>query len=413
MRMRNALFLFAAILLLNVSSFTSDLALVHAKVYPSPTAPPIADGTILIHDGLIAAVGPTATIKAPASAMVLDCQGFVVTAGFWNSHVHIFTPALLHADKRSSSDLSWQLEQMFTRWGFTTVFDTASVLDNTNNIRRRIANGEVRGPRVLTVGDPFYPKGGTPVYVKRFIEDNHIPSAEVESIAQAIERVRQQIKKGADGIKIFSGAITANGVLPMPMDVATAIVSEAHRAGKPVFAHPSNAEGLEVAIRSGVDVLAHTAPMSGDWDPAFAKRLKSRHMALIPTLTLFDVEAKKAEVSAEENEKWINQAVQELKAYSDAGGQILFGTDIGYIDHYDTAEEFTLMSRAGMSMQPILASLTTNPAERFGFSRRSGQIAKGMDADLVVLEGDPANDITAFSKVHRVIRQGKVVYSTH
>src|SRR5580658_9827359 len=93
MRMRNALFLFAAILLLNVSSFTSDLALVHAKVYPSPTSPPIADGTILIHDGLIAAVGPTATIKAPASAIVLDCQGFVVTAGFWNSHVHIFTPA--------------------------------------------------------------------------------------------------------------------------------------------------------------------------------------------------------------------------------------------------------------------------------------------------------------------------------
>ena len=222
MRMRNALFLFAAILLLNVSSFTSDLALVHAKIYPSPTAPPIADGTILIHDGLIAAVGPTATIKAPASAIVLDCQGFVVTAGFWNSHVHIFTPALLHADKRSSSDLSSQLEQMFTRWGFTTVFDTASVLDNTNNIRRRIANGEVGGPRVLTVGDPFYPKGGTPVYVKRFIEENHIPSAEVESTAQAIERVRQQIKKGADGIKIFSGAITANGVLPMPMDVATA-----------------------------------------------------------------------------------------------------------------------------------------------------------------------------------------------
>jgi imidazolonepropionase-like amidohydrolase len=302
---------------------------------------------------------------------------------------------------------------MFTRWGFTTVFDTASVLDNTNNIRRRIANGEARGPRVLTVGDPFYPKGGTPVYVKKFIEENHIPSAEVESTAQAIERVRQQIKKGADGIKIFSGAITANGVLPMPLDVATAIVTEAHRAGKPVFAHPSNAEGLEVAIRSGVDVLAHTAPMSGDWDPAFAERLKSRHMALIPTLTLFDVEAKKAKVSAEENEKWINQAVQELKAYSDAGGQILFGTDIGYIDHYDTAEEFTLMSRAGMSMQHILASLTTNPAERFGFSQRSGRIANGMDADLVVLEGDPANDITAFSKVHRVIRQGKVIYSTH
>jgi imidazolonepropionase-like amidohydrolase len=153
--------------------------------------------------------------------------------------------------------------------------------------------------------------------------------------------------------------------------------------------------------------------MSGDWSPAFVERLKSAHMALIPTLTLFDVEAKKAKVSAEENEMWIKQAVQELKAYSDAGGEILFGTDIGYIDQYDTAEEFTLMSRAGMSMPHILASLTTNPANRFGFSKRSGLIANGMDADLVVLDGDPASDITAFSKVHQVIRQGKVIYPAH
>jgi imidazolonepropionase-like amidohydrolase len=414
MRSRSVLLiLLVAILCLSISGFASDLALIHAKIYPSPAESPIADGTILVHDGRITAVGSSAEIKAPPSATVIYCRGLVVTAGFWNSHVHIFTPDLLHAEKRSSADLSSQLHGMFTRWGFTTVFDTASVLANTNNIRRRIETGEVRGPRILTVGEPFYPKGGTPVYIKGFIEENHIPSAEVESVPQAVERARQQIKDGTDGIKIFSGAITAHGVLPMPMDVATAIVAEAHRSGKPVFAHPSNAEGLEVAIQSGVDVLAHTAPMSGDWSPAFAERLKSRHMALIPTLTLFDVEAKKAKVSAEENEMWIKQAEQELKAYSDAGGQILFGTDIGYIDHYDTAEEFTLMSRAGMSMLQILASLTTNPAERFGFSARSGRIAKGMDADLVVLGGDPAVDITALSKVQRVIRQGIVIYSAH
>lgn len=413
MSARHVLGLFIAILLLNISSVASDLALVHAKIYPSPTEPPITDGTIIVHGDRIDAVGPGTAVKVPPSATVLDCKGFVVTAGFWNSHVHILTPGLLHAEKRSSDDLSSQLEQMFTRWGFTTVFDIASVLDNTNNIRRRIENGEVRGPRVLTVGDPFYPKGGTPVYAKAFLEANHIPSAEVESIPQAVQRVRQQINDGADGIKIFAGAITEHGVLPMPMDLAKAIVLEAHRAGKPVFAHPSNTEGLEVAIQSGVDVLAHTAPMSGDWSPAFVERLKSAHMALIPTLTLFDVEAKKAKVSAEENEMWIKQAVQELKAYSDAGGEILFGTDIGYIDQYDTAEEFTLMSRAGMSMPHILASLTTNPANRFGFSKRSGLIANGMDADLVVLDGDPASDITAFSKVRQVIRQGKVIYPAH
>ena len=397
----------------NPSSSASDFALVHAKVYSSPTDPPIEDGTILLHNGRIRALGPSANTKVPRLARavtVIDCHGLVVTAGFWNSHVHLFTQGLLHAEKQPSGEISSQLDQMLTRWGFTTVFDIASVLDNTNNIRRRIATGQIRGPRILTVGEPFYPKGGTPIYVKGFLEDNHIPSAEVQSTPQALERVRQQIRDGADGIKIFSGSITAEGVLPMATDLARAIVSEAHRAGKPVFAHPSNAEGIEVAIESGVDILAHTAPMSGDWTPAFVERLKVAHLALIPTLTLFDVEAKKAKVSAEENEMWIKQAVQELKSYSDTGGQVLFGTDVGYIDQFDTAEELQLMSRAGMSFQQILASLTTNPATRFGYSSHSGRIAKGMDADLVVLDGDPARDVTAFSKVHQVIKGGNLAY---
>ena len=64
----------------------------------------------------------------------------------------------------------------------------------------------------------------------------------------------------------------------------------------------------------------------------------------------------------------------------------------------------------GMSFQQILASLTTNPATRFGYSSHGGRIAKGMDADLVVLDGDPARDVTAFSKVHQVIRGGKLTY---
>src|SRR5581483_5232506 len=371
----------------NPSSFASDLTPIHAKVYPSPTDPPIEDGTILVHNGRIRALGPSASIKLPRwarSVTVLDCHGLVVTAGFWNSHVHILTPGLLHAEKQPSGEISSQLDQMLTRWGFTTVFDIASVLDNTNNIRRRIEKGDVRGPRILTVGEPFYPKNGTPIYVKKFLEDNDISSAEVQFTPEAVDRVRQQIRDGADGIKIFSASITAEGVLPMDTDLARAIVSEAHRAGKPVFAHPSNAEGLEVAVQSGVDILAHTAPMSGDWTPAIVGRLKAAHLALIPTLTLFDVEAKKAKVSAEENEMWIKQAVQELKTFSEAGGEVLFGTDVGYIEQFGTAEEFQLMTRAGMSFQQILASLTTNPATRFGYSNSSGRIAKGMEADLVV-----------------------------
>jgi hypothetical protein len=73
----------------------SDLALVGAKIYPSPTEPPIENGSILMHQGQILAVGPAHAIKIPRGATIIDCKGLIVTAGFWNSHVHIFTPGLL------------------------------------------------------------------------------------------------------------------------------------------------------------------------------------------------------------------------------------------------------------------------------------------------------------------------------
>ncbi len=390
----------------------SDLALVGGKIYPSPAEPPIENGVVLVRDGRIAALGPRDKIQVPTGALTLDCKGMTIAAGLWNSHVHILTPGLLHAEKSSAHQISSQLQQMLTRWGFTTVFDLASVLANTNVIRTRIKDGEVLGPRIFTVGEPFYGKGGTPVYIKPFLEANHISLPEVQSTAQAIERVRQQVRDGADGIKIFTGSIEANGVLVMPLDLATKIVSEAHRLHRRVFAHPSNPEGTEVAIQSGVDVLAHTAPAGGGWKPELVRRMKERGMALIPTLTLFDVEAKKAHVSAEENAMWIRLAVEELKAYADAGGQILFGTDVGYTEHFDTAEEFTLMARAGLDFRHILASLTTNPAERFGYAQTSGRIAKGFDGDLVVLNNDPAKNVTAFSNVRYTIRGGKVIYDS-
>jgi len=391
---------------------SSDLALVHAKIYPSPTEPAIEDGTILVRDGRITAIGPSATTKPPRFARavtVINCKGLIVTAGFWNSHVHILTPSLLHAERLSSSEVSSQLEKMFTRWGFTTVFDIASVLDNTRAIRQRIDSSEVRGPRILTVGEPFWAKGGTPIYVRGFLEANHISIPEVESNAQAVERVRQQVHDGADGIKIFAGSVERDSILIMPLDLAKAIVAEAHRAGKPVFAHPSNQEGIEVALQSGVDILAHTTPSGGPWSSSLVARLKAANVALIPTLTLWHVESKSE--PPEEFEKGMNTVVlPQLRAYSEAGGQILFGTDVGYIEQFDTSEEFEWMSRAGMSFQQILASLTTNPAQRFGYSAHCGRIARGMDADLVVLSADPAQDVNAFSRVAYTIRLGKITF---
>lgn len=103
----------------------------------------------------------------------------------------------------------------------------------------------------------------------------------------------------------------------------------------------------------------------------------------------------------------MSRAAHQLEAFSRAGGQVLFGTDVGYIQQFDTSEEFTWMSRAGMSFQEILASLTTNPAQRFGYATHSGRTAQGMDADLAVLSADPAQKTSTFSKVRYTIRGGR------
>src|SRR4051794_9515031 len=106
----------------------ADLVLVGAKIYPSPDEAPIENGSLVIHDGKIQSLGPARSIRIPAGVNAIDCKGLTITAGFWNSHVHILTPALLHAKQSSAAELTTEFQKMFNRWGFTTVFDISSVL---------------------------------------------------------------------------------------------------------------------------------------------------------------------------------------------------------------------------------------------------------------------------------------------
>jgi imidazolonepropionase-like amidohydrolase len=121
------------------------------------------------------------------------------------------------------------------------------------------------------------------------------------------------------------------------------------------------------------------------------------------------VEARKSGESSADLAQAISMITSELRDYAAAGGQILFGTDVGYTDAFDTTEEYRLMSGA-LGWRQILASLTSAPAARFGFAAHKGRIAAGMDADLVLLNADPAQDPTAFARVRDTIRAGRVIW---
>lgn len=390
---------------------SNDALFIRASaIFTSPTATPIVDGAILVRGGRIASIG--AHLEAPPGVRVIDARGGGVFAGFWNAHVHIFTHELLHAGRRSDAELSTQLDRLSNRWGFTSVFDVASILANTHNIRDRIRAGGVRGPNILSVGEPFFPLGGTPIYITDFLRAENLSFPEMASVEQAVAQAERQLAAGADGLKLFTGAIVGGpvGVLPMQIDMARAVTEVAHRAGKPVFAHPSNAAGLNVAIEAGVDVLTHPAPMAGALSPDIIARMRAANIAMTPTLELWEVEGRRFGVPPAAVEAEMRVAWRQLKDYSDAGGEILFGTDVGYTDATDTAREFTLLDMAGFDWRQKLAMLTTAPATRFGFGASKGRLAEGMDGDLTILYGDPRQDPSGFSRVWYTIRGGEIIY---
>jgi len=392
------------------------LALVGGTVYPAPSAHPISNSVVLIENGKIVAVGEKEKLQIPAGVETINCAGRTIVAGFWNAHVHFTERKWENAANFSVTQLTKQLQEMLTRYGFTSVVDTGSLLANTLAIRARIASSEVTdkvadkvaGPRILTAGSPLFPKDGIPYYLVDTLPPDILKLLDQPATPEdAVRAVDQHVAQGADIIKLFTvSPVHREGKLvwrPMPLAIVQAATAEAHRKGKLVFAHPSIVEGAELVIRGHVDVLAHSVEDPEHWDNSLVTRLKAANVSLIPTLTLF---------SGENGPDAAHQGMlREVKSYSDAGGQILFGTDLGYLTDYPLlTREFELLARAGLTIDQILAALTTAPAARFGFAATTGRVAVGQDADLVVLNGDPSRDISAFSRVVLTLRSGNIIY---
>ena len=179
-----------------------------------------------------------------------------------------------------------------------------------------------------------------------------------------------------------------------------------------VISHPSNSAGARNALEGGVDILAHVFPADADgpWDRTLPARMVERRMAMIPTLNLFRWELTRHGVPATAVERIVGNGHAQLRAFADAGGQVLFGTDVGYMSVYDTTDEYLALQEAGLSYPRILATLTTAPAERFGVDARTGRLAPGLEADITVVEGDPAQDIRALARVRYAMRAGKLIY---
>jgi len=386
---------------------TEVLALVGARIYASPGATPISAGVVLVQGGLIRAIGTRQAVPIPAGAKLLDCSGTTIVAGFWNSHVHFTEPHWERADTLPAAVLTEQLRAMLTRYGFVRVLDTGSLLANTLALRRRVGEGEVIGPEILTTGSGFVPEHASPFDI---LPDS-LP--ELRSAEEARAKVASRLREGADAIKLFTGSSASPTTLvPMPLAIVRAAAAEAHRYKKLVLAHPGNTAGLEAALEGGVDILAHTSPEGGLWPARRLEQMKQARLGLIPTLKLWVFELRRRGADSLSIERFRGIAIAQLRSYLERGGEILFGTDVGYMTDYDPTDEYLYMEQAGMSFQQILAALTTSPASRFGISGRvTGRLEVGKEADLVILDGHPERDVRALAQVRGVLRRGRAIFA--
>ena len=374
-----------------------------AKVYISPDLPPLESATIVVRDGRIAGVGTG--VAVPPSVPPLPCDRCVVTAGFWNAHVHFSEPKFNDAIWGRAVSVEADLEDMTTRRGFTTVVDAGSDPRVSISLRRRIESAEIRGPHIYLAGRSIYPPAGIPYYVKE-----SVPiwirwlMPQPATAADAAEVVRQNAGRGADLTKLFTGSYVARGrVLPMPIPVAKAAVDQAHRLGQLVYSHPSDLAGTKVAIAAGVDILAHAPDSTAGIDDALLRNIADHHMAMIPTLKMFAT-------TVTDDPAYIRPIHSLVAKFRALGGELLFGTDVGYMEDYRTADEFRALAECGLSSMDILRSLTIAPARRFHVDNEKGTVEVGKLADLTILDADPALSANAFAHVAMTVRAGRVLF---
>ena len=379
----------------NDQPFRANLVIRDATLIRAPGAVPIPRATIVIRDGLISD-GP-----APPGTQEVHAAGAVVTAGFWNCHVHLTEPAWSGAARRPAAQLQPALDDMFNSRGFTSVVDLGSNPLGTAAVRRRIATGDLLGPRIRTAGTGIYPGGGLPFYTReampRLIRAL-TPTPRTRAGAAAASALNRRF--GAEVVKLFTGSYIEPGtVKPMAPAIARTAVRIARRHGLPVFAHTSDRAGLQVALDAGVDVIAHV-PDTTEGTAPLLREAAAAGRWLVPTLDMFAQ-------TVTRDRAYIDPIHASLNLFREEGGRLLFGTDAGYLPDHDPRGEFAALEACGLGVDDVLAMLTTHPAVAFGTG--TGTVAPGEPGDLVLL--DRLATVTDLATVRATVRAGHVTWA--
>jgi imidazolonepropionase-like amidohydrolase len=358
-----------------------------------------------------------------AGATIIDQRERFVLPGLIDSHVHLtselganqlieevtLTPAdgaLRGAENARKTVLA----------GFTTVADLGASNDAIFALRRAIRENRIPGPRIIASGSSITPDGGhgdANGFSPHVLEV--LRSETACSGADACRRaVRRQIQAGADVIKITAtGGVlsnTAAGVgQQLTDDELSAIVESAHAMGRRVTAHAHGVDGINAALRAGVDSIEHGSYINRE----SVRLLRQGNRYQVPTLLAGWWVGQLAERGGVLTPAQTDKARQVSHDMANMGRfahqnnvRIAFGTDSGVSPHGMNAREFQLMVEAGFTPLQAIQAATINAADHLQLNNETGRIAPGLAADIVAVDGDPLADVSTLMNVRFVMARG-------
>lgn len=274
-------------------------------------------------------------------------------------------------------------------------------------VRDSINKGLIPGPRLLVAGRAIVATGS--YGPKGFHERVEVPrgAETADGYDDLIRVVRSQIGRNVDFIKVYAdyrwGANNTAAATFTQAELET-IVAITTSSGRPVVAHASSAEGMKRAILAGVETIEHGDAATKE---VYAL-MRKRNVALCPTLAAGDAVAQYGgwKKGIDPDPERIAAKKKSFKAALDAGVTICFGGDVGVYPHGDNVRELELMVSYGMKNLAALQSATSVNAELFHIDDKVGRIQAGLRADIIVVDGDPAEDISVLREIRLVMKDG-------
>jgi imidazolonepropionase-like amidohydrolase len=417
---RNACLLLSACLLMAQTPAPRPVAIRCGRLIDGKSATVRTNAVILIEGERIREVGSGLAI--PAGAQVIDLSRSTVLPGLIDNHTHILLGGDITAADYDEQLLKESIPYRAIRatvhvrtallHGFTTMRDleTEGAMYADVDVKTAINRGIIPGPRMFVATRSFAPTGMYPLL--GYSWELRMPEGvQVVDGPDTIRRaVREQVKYGADWIKYYSDRkyFLKDGALHSWVnftdDEAKALVEETHRLGHKVAAHAMGREGIESALRAGVDTIEH-----GDGlDDETMDIMIRRGVYWCPTIYVgvYVAEGRAAAGAP----IWIKMRDLAAAAFAKAvkkGVRISFGTDVGgFAWSENQAKEFSYMVKYGMTAMQAIQSATSVGAALLDQQENLGSIEAGKYADIIAVDGDPLSDITELERVKFVMKGG-------